>query len=95
MEIGFSIVFLLVKCHHRLPFKTNCWYQELISYLLKFQFHILEIQLLLVKTFIFDIKNSIVTSCNVYSSAIELLLVTMFIFDINNYIFTSDNVSLW
>jgi len=26
------IVFSLVKCHHRLPFKTNFWYQELISY---------------------------------------------------------------
>ncbi len=23
------IVFSLVKCHHRLPFKINCWYQQL------------------------------------------------------------------
>jgi len=28
------IVFSLVKCHHRLPFKTNCWHQELVSYLM-------------------------------------------------------------
>jgi len=27
-----TITFSLVKCHHRLPFKFNCWYQELISY---------------------------------------------------------------
>jgi len=28
-----TIVFSsLVKYHHRLPFKTNCWYQEFISY---------------------------------------------------------------
>ncbi len=23
------IVFSLVKCHHRLPFKISCWYQQL------------------------------------------------------------------
>jgi len=34
---------------------------------LKFQFQISEIQLLLVKTFIFDIKSSIVTNWNIYS----------------------------
>jgi len=28
-----KILFSLVKCHHRLPFKTNCWCQPRIDFL--------------------------------------------------------------